>query len=288
MTNLKPIFLLTLICSTIFISSAQDAITNTQTKVTQWRLSKFGVDLGVNNDVFKGTSREMLVNQAATSEIFTPNIGNLEEAIYTRVVGVHAGFTLSYIPHNLGTNRLDLTRELRIGVDLHFGREALVSYCGERSVEYDLTLYNMVSYCNIDNEISLKADYLIKTQPVYGIQLFSGLGANLGTSVGKRVLVFGDSFLLSYDIEGNEIYISDDEMTRLEQKYNSSYMYEYRSKPTIFSRLYIPAGISFNPIDRIELVGEGRLGVGMMSMIGGENHFITTTFSISGGVNIRF
>ncbi|MGB0932179.1 MAG: hypothetical protein ACPGVB_15455, partial [Chitinophagales bacterium] len=189
-----------------------------------------------------------------------PTIGlenlNTNTDYYAAMEGGRLGVYVSLNPFSYAQQGRNFNQELRLGISVNMDRELMLDYYG---FDDDRQRRNL-TYCLVENEFMVSASYRFKKHIGRSIDIYAGLGANIGTTFDNQMLAWGDEF-----------------------DYFTS-----RASASTYTRLYGEAGLALRVFKGITFTAETQLGVGMQIVHGGKNNLVSNTNAISLGLQYQF
>ncbi|MGB0430259.1 MAG: hypothetical protein ACPGLV_07270 [Bacteroidia bacterium] len=258
MRSTKIVIMLALIVSASF---ANAQIKN-ETKST-WKVQAIKGNFGAHADHFSNMNlgfMEGRINDASYKGVSTEGL-TPEDFVYNTSGGnINLGVMLSRTPITTTIGKYE-TLELSVGA--HFGREVMIDYynnnpadfCGTNNV---VSCYNDITFCDLQNEVSISATYRRGVSLANIINIYTGLGTSLGTTMGSKMWIFA-----------NEYNANTEQINAVSESYSL--------EESVLGRIYVPIGGELVIMNKLRFTAEGRLGVGY-------NH----SFSQGGAGNLNY
>ena len=266
---------------TCSFAQAQEANPFTPPQHPTWKVTSVGLQAGHQFDVYQRMNLHDMKQHAVNPEVLDQDLEGYEGNFYTRVDGAIISGNISLQPRRKKTGLGHPNQELRLGLAFNGGREAMIEYTKQTPMGGDTVMNSSIIYCGVQNELTASATYLYFARAGRRLSLYTGIGGNLGgTFSNDMLLIFSDNQTLR-----------DPEPSQYSDYYFESLNEETRTfgaKSSVFTRVYIPVGMSVRFFKRMEVYGEARLGMGGQQIIGGDFQFIKHTGSTIGGLRYHF
>ena len=266
--KIRTLFTLILLQLTSYSSFAQSMAPNEMAKMSKWQFNQIDAGLGIDNDHYGSMSYDDLMAFAKSPAHMERDLQGLEEDISTIAYGLafYANASFAPLDFSKGTYRND--RELRLGIGLHAGKEAMLTYRNE-------TTDTSIVYCNVQSEFSIEGAYLFKGQWGRKFHYYYGVGANIGTTFHNEMMLIAGRY-----------FGPDDHPSTQESDVNNIDF--YAAKQVSYSRLYIPYGISYSLGTDLKVGFDFRTGIGVQKIEGEEANFIQKTGAFVIGAKYQF
>lgn len=255
---MKPKLTRALLLSCILGAGTIFAQDNLPTRL--WQPQKVGVSIFGDWDVYQNQSLDRMYDHTVRPEEIVRDLSNYEESLQHSTNG--AGFQADFTFTKNGVTS-PFKHELRFGLGVHLAREGVIDYSAT-SNNGDTIITNSLIYCNVDNEINLRADYLFSRGR--RLQYYFGIGGNLGTT-------FDESMVLMYN---NSKYLDNEDPEDI-YSYSDHYQEQFDAKSAIFGRIQVPIGLRLIMFKRVEIASEVRMGVGFQKIVSGKSYFMKNT-----------
>lgn len=210
-----------------------------------------GFGMGPFSDTYFGLTLQQLeprINDASYKGVDLSGFSTDEYGYAVFNSGIHFNLQLRW--DQSGTR--GFYQEWETGLGVVTGREILVHYYrGD-----DFNNQENITFCDMQNELMVYGQRRMGYSIIKGLNVYSGLGINAGTSFGNQFWVFKS--LMTTTAQGNE-----------EIQYNEEV---YNSRNSYFARAYVPIGAEIVLFDKLHMGAEGRIGYGRQ-MIAGYHSF---------------
>ncbi len=228
----------------------------------KWQLNSLGLNFGASNDTYRSMDMDYIRSFGKHSELINIDLSEFEESAYAQVSGARVGLALSLVSGaDAITHKKGWQKELVLGVDVEFDREAMVDYMVSSDRPYSSS---NLTYCVINNVVNLNASYLMKLNTVSRFSPFVGIGGSVGKTFNNQ-FVFLNGTDQSFEGEiGN--YYGD---TRIDASGSST-----------FYRVIIPVGIDYNFGKNMSIGINSRIGMGIEKLKNGDAYFVPNNFQL--------
>lgn len=233
-------------------------------------------DLGFAWDKYQDMDMEWMKQRTDQSGAFNEDLSGMEggQVIYSSF-GANVGGQVLFTAPRLGNDLL--ISEVRFGVAMILGKEAIVDFYDNNPTTQTNRDYNSLMYCFVENETRLSSEIVWRVLDESKITFYAGLGANLSASLANELYVFSD-FMNNRSVTGNNFQPMD----------FNSVQDTYDGKSVFYQRLYVPVGIDIKMFRHLQGTVEYKIGGGMEKVIGGQtNTFRTGEFNFGLRVNIE-
>ena len=227
--------------------------------IGKWKVSKFGISFGVEQDMIKGIDGDYLIATAKDVEVDIPEGMSFITSTYAMVCenpNIQA-FAVLEVPNMKNT-------ELQLGANIIIGRLDEVFYTKDGSDFNDLgkPQFDYLSISSFTNEIGLEVGLSRRFSLSRLLSLYLGANTNIGLSYHGNVDINGSD--LSVVNSNKERSIYDVYTGNYHHNYN---YYNFGFKKAFHQRLNLQATFSVLTLKRFEL------GFFMKGGIGYKNHF---------------
>lgn len=229
-------------------------------------------DLGVSWDRYKDMSLDWMKARTLRDGAFTDDLSAMDESsVFYSSIGGNIGGQLLFTAPSLGNETF--IPEVRIGMFMTLGKEAVVEYWGSQSPTSSL---NSLMYCFVENEAKFNGEIVWRVGDTKKVTFYGGLGANVSGSFGNELFVF-DDYLNNRTLTGNNF----------EQANFNSVQNSYEGKSVFYQRLYIPIGVDLKMFRHLQGTIEYKVGGGLEEVAGGSvSTFRTGEFNFGMRYNI--
>jgi len=236
---------------------------------SQFKLTSFKTSFGPQADHYNNMSLGFMESRITDASYERQYIDDLEPGNYIMSTsGANLNLTAQFVRTGEAVS-VSRYEAFETSLGLHFGREVMIDFSDEDarygSLDFMYQPYSNITYCDLQNEINLSATYKRGVSLFNALNLYSGVGANIGSTVASQLMIFGN--IASEDPEG------------ISESVNES----YSVSETATSRLYIPLGAELVVMKKLRLSAETRLGMGYTHSFGngGFSHF---NYAVLGGI----
>lgn len=229
-------------------------------EIPRWKSASFGLLLGSQTDRYAAMSMDYMRAYAQQTSLMDIDLQGMQQEVISEVQGGMMVFSLSLNPRSAeGTHYLS-NQELRLGLELHAGRESMIMWTEAGST-------NSLIYCVIQNEVILNGAYLIRYEQLPIIDLYIGAGGGLGKT-------FANEF----------VFINETNQSFAGEHNNGDGHSYFRASGSTFYRVYIPAGVDLHLFKNLELTLEARYGMGAERVSGDRTYRIPGTYAAMFGM----
>ena len=284
---MKQLTLSLLIILGIFSSTfAQKDSLNKGLNINGWRLSSVGLNIGVNFDNYSQLKIQQMKQIAIDPKIVERDLSQYTETGYPNTsapnFNLSFGFTKA-ISKDKTAKTVFFDSEIIIDLGTTVAKESYMEYNQEIHYSLDSSRIKSLGYCNLENELTFGASYLLKMH-YKRFSVFTGLGGNLGTTYANRFMFWEDEYLSYRKIgqNSNGDYTFD-ETIRVKEVYEN-----IEAVNSLYTRIFIPFGISCNVYRNFSLNLAGRIGKGYQKGNNQEDLTIKSTGNMNLGAKYRF
>lgn len=242
----KP-FVLALVASFAFFTvQAQIAMEPTATP-SKFQPSYFGISGGIFGDTYFNLDLDRLETRINDNDYKRADVSGFNSYDYAvSNVGLSGNFTLRFDRSPVSNG---IYNETEVGLGVVVGREILIDYYNEDGLNYE-----SVTFCDMQNEVSVFSNYKVGYSFMNILKFYTGVGANLGSSVGDQFWVFKNTN--TTDANGEVQYSNTEEA--------------YNTKNSMFMRAYVPMGAELVAFNKFHIGAEARFGYGRQQVLGGQ------------------
>ena len=227
-----------------------------QNVVGSWKVKKYGISVGMDQDMISGLSHTYLMNTVKGSSDFQyENIPFGEEDLFSMTCenpNIRAEVTL--LPPRMRNT------ELRLAVAGMFNRVDAVTFRVQDGQDY-----RSLSFDSYTNEIALEGALLKRLTILNTFNLYGGVGMNLGVSFDGSMYVDGQNLAVS---ENGAFGASDDAYVGDGFEMYDRFSDYYNIKNGLHQRAFVQAGFGLMIMRRLELGVDAKYGIGYR-LIGG-------------------
>ncbi len=227
---------------------------------TKWKIKKIGVSLGIERDMISNLDGNYLIDIGKNVSATLPNGTKLDNMYGGVCENPHIRLTVALeVPHLKNT-------EFQLGVNAFFNRYDGAYYWGDNFFD-SVTEYYDADYISVDlfsHELGLEAALVKRLSFGSFLNLYGGVGTNLGYSIGDELHISGNnlqSVNKNSDRSNADIFTGT---TYREETYHS-----FAAKDAFHQRLFLQAGAGFVLFKRLELGIEYRGGLGYKATFNG-------------------
>ncbi len=233
----------------------------------KWRFNAIGLSVGGTNDTYGDMDMDYIRSFGNRSQLTEIDLSEFEESAYAQVAGGRVGLEISLVTGaDYESNRKGWQKELLLGVDVEFDREAMVDFSSTTDQPYSSS--NII-YCVINNVVNFNASYLVKLNSFSRFSPYVGIGGSVGKTFNNQ-FIFLNGTDRSYEGEtGN--YFGDTKMDATES--------------SIFYRVIIPVGIDYNFGKNMSIGINSRIGMGVEKVRKGNSYFVPSNFQL--GLSVK-
>lgn len=250
---MKKINLFTLLILCGFAASAQSDLFSTPYK---WQIKKWGLSFGSDMDMLGSVEHDYLLSTLrGDTDMDYSNLQFDDQTIYSMTCEN---------PHLRLTATLPVPRmknaELNVSAIFVGNKIDAVSYSGDKG--------QWLEFTSITNEVGLEAVFLKRGRLIGNfLNLYGGLGTNLGASFGGTVTIDGDNIQTTAE---NEVvnFSTFDEVPRTDVETHYRISERHQSKTGYYQRVFGQLGVGFLFAQRFELGIEYRRGLGFRAISG--------------------
>lgn len=236
-----------LVASFAFFTTQAQITAEPTANPTKFQPSYFGVSGGIFGDTYFNLNLDRLETRINDNSYQRADISGFSSSDYAiSNVGLSGNFTLRF---DRSPVKNGIYNETEIGLGVVTGREILIDYYNEDGFNYE-----SITFCDMQNEVSVFSNYKVGYSFMNILKFYTGVGANLGSSVGDQFWVFKNVNTTADD--GEILYTSTEEV--------------YNTKNSMFMRAYVPVGAELVVFDKFHIGAETRLGYGRQQVLGGQ------------------
>lgn len=247
------------ICATTE-GTAQDSASSQYEEIKKWKVTELNIGLGVGWDTYQSMSLEQLMMFAKNPNQLQRDLSFLTEEVNTSTggAGFYTSFSLS--PYSYKKKRYRNNQELQLGMALYSPKEAMVTYKNE---EMDTSIV----FCNLHAEAAIEGAYVRKGNWGNRIHWHIGTGISTGLTFANEMVVISGKYFKPEEHPSTQ---ESSEVNRV----------QYKAKPVLYTRVYIPFGIHY-AIGAKSLLGLSfRTGLGAQMIEGEKARFIKNTGAV--------
>lgn len=217
------------------------------TQSNKWKLSYVGSSLGVQGDHYFNMDMDFMESRINDANYKGVDFSDMDLENYTYSdVGLNINLQLRFRKGASSAADVSGYTELETSLGAVMGREIMIDYHGDEILPVETEGMDMgmtaLTFCDLQNEISLGAAYKKGVSIFNVLSLYTGVGAQLASTVGSQFWIFGNGIR---NANGEE-YVDE----------------VYNVKESMMGRVYIPLGGELVVMDKLHLNGEVRLGYG--------------------------
>lgn len=223
--------------------------------VRKWKVSHFGFSAGEQGDRYSNMSLDFMESRVKDSGYSRKDLSGLKSHDYHQL---ESGKSINaFLRFSLGSPREFITTfdEMEVSVGVNLQREIMIDYQVDNlklsTIAVQKNDPHSLTFCDLQNEFSLGFAYNKGYIYFQKLKVYSGLGIQLGTTVGSQFWIFGDPY---FTTNGDTEYHSKE---------------SFNSKESMIGRVYVPLGIDFIVLKQMHMGAELKMGYGYHKIYGG-------------------
>lgn len=222
-----------------------------------FKLNSVNTNFGPHGDHFSKMNLDFMESRVNDNSYQRADIADMQQVGYvSNTTGANLNLSAQFV-RVAEAAPVSRYEAIETTLGLHFGREVMIDYyqndpavyCGFGNLE---SCYSNLTYCDLSNEINVSAAYKRGVSFFNTLNIYTGLGAGVGTTMASQLMIFGNRYIANNSDE--EVYEYVDE--------------RYSLNESVTGRVYIPIGGELVVMKKLRLTAETRLGVGYSHAIG--------------------
>lgn len=229
-------------------------------------------DMGFAWDKYSEMDMDWMKQRTSQEAAFSADLSGMQEGhVFYSSIGANMGGQVLFTAPKLG-NEL-LIPEVRFGVSMLMGKEAIVDFYNNSSADV-----NSLMYCFVENETRFSGEIVWRVYDQSRVTFYGGVGTNLSASFGNELYVFSNYINDRSTTSNNFQPIPD--LNTAENTFDG--------KSVVYQRLYIPLGLDFKMLRHLQGTVEYKVGAGVEQVVGGDvSTFRTGEFNFGMRFNIE-
>lgn len=217
-----------------------------------FKLQSVQTNLGLHGDHFSRMNIDFMEQRVNDNLYQKADLSGMRQDDYvSNSAGANINISAQFVKTS-GTGTISKYEAIETSLGFHFGREVMIDYyiddpalfCGTTSAN---SCYSNLTYCDLQNELNLGIAYKRGLSFFNTFNIYTGLGATAGTTMGSKLMIFGNTYTSAESAEG-ENYLPVDE--------------RYNMNESVTGRLYVPIGAELIVMQKLRLSAETRIGLG--------------------------